>query len=253
MNHIKDNDQIEAAQVMRMVLKIFWSATMYALPQAQGVDVNGWFQIIGHILQKNLPENAEGIAPHGQPLDKDERRAWPWWKLKKWAAKILSHFIQRYGNPRYAATENEKFAEFFKNTIATPLLGPVMNTLALKTQEKFVTDEVHRYCLAYLASAVELSVTYKAVKPHLDFVLFQVIFPTLCLSAEEVALFTDDPVEFVRKVHDPTEVSKRTSTRVYEGTHTPHCTAKKLKLYSKHFYRSYTNHRALHHSITHRS
>jgi hypothetical protein len=40
----------------------------------------------------------------------------------------------------------------------------------------------------------------------LDFVLFQVIFPTLCLSPDEVTLFTEDPVEFVRKVHDPTEV-----------------------------------------------
>ena len=39
-----------------------------------------------------------------------------------------------YGNPRYAASENEKFAEYFKNSIAGPLLGPVMNCLAIKAQ-----------------------------------------------------------------------------------------------------------------------
>jgi hypothetical protein len=54
--------------------------------------------------------------------------------------------------------------------------------------------------LTYMASCVEMSATYKTLKPHLDFVLFEVIFPTLCLSPEEAKLFTDDPVEFIRKV-----------------------------------------------------
>ena len=110
--------------------------------------------------------------------------------------------------------------------------------------------------LAYVTSCVEMSVTYKgALKPHLDFILFQVrlisnlicallflshslylilslspspsplsyahqyspaslssfwtshslsreqvVFPTLCLSRAEAALFESDPVEFIRKV-----------------------------------------------------
>ena len=33
-----------------------------------GIDVNAWFQIIGHILQKELPEASEGKEPSGQPL-----------------------------------------------------------------------------------------------------------------------------------------------------------------------------------------
>jgi hypothetical protein len=47
-----NNNTIESAQVQRMCLKIFWSSTMYVLPEVQGVDVNGWFQIIGHIIHK---------------------------------------------------------------------------------------------------------------------------------------------------------------------------------------------------------
>jgi importin-7 len=117
---------------------------------------------------------------------------------------VLPVFL-RYGNPRYAASENEKFAEYFKNTIAGPLLGPVMNCLALKAQGKYITDDVHRLALTYLASSVEMSVTYKVIKPHLDFLVLQVIFPTLCLTSEEARLFSDDPVEFIRKVHDPME------------------------------------------------
>jgi len=53
--------------------------------------------------------------------------------------------------------------------------------------------------------AVEMSPTFKVIKPHLDFVLFQAIFQTLCLSSDDIKLFTEDPVEFVRKIHDPME------------------------------------------------
>ena len=60
-------------------------------------------------------------------------------KLKKWASRIVSHFIQRYGNPRYASTEYEAFANYFKSNIASGLLGPVMNCLALKSRGIFVT------------------------------------------------------------------------------------------------------------------
>ena len=80
-----------------------------------------------------------------------------------------------------------------------------MNCLAIKAQGKYITDDVHRLALTYLASSVEMSVTYKVIKPHLDFLVLQVIFPTLCLTSEEARLFNDDPVEFIRKVHDPME------------------------------------------------
>ena len=40
----------------------------------------------------------------------------------------------RYGNPRYASEEHAAFAQYFKNTQALLLLGPVMNTLASKAQ-----------------------------------------------------------------------------------------------------------------------
>ena len=80
-----------------------------------------------------------------------------------------------------------------------------MNLLAQKASGKFVTENVHRNCIMYLGSAVEMSPTYKAIKPHLEFVLFSVVMPTLSLSHSDAALFQDDPVEFVRKIHNPLE------------------------------------------------
>jgi hypothetical protein len=69
----------------------------------------------------------------------------------------------------------------------------------------FVTDVVFRMCLAYVACAVETAPSYQALLPHMDYLLFQIVFPTLCLTKEEISTFEDDPAEFVRKCHDPVE------------------------------------------------
>lgn len=58
---------------------------MYCLPTSNEVnslfDVNFWFDVIGKLFEKRLPEASEGIEPFGQPLHPDERRIWPWWKV----------------------------------------------------------------------------------------------------------------------------------------------------------------------------
>jgi len=194
---------IEAAQVLKMCLKIFYSCTNFSLPEVEGIDVCFWFDKIAQILGKTLPESSEGLEPLDQPLLKEERTAWPWWKLKKWATRIISHFIQRYGNPRYASKEYRDFANYFRSNTAVTLLAPVMNILANRAKGSFVTDDVHRMCLGYVNSCVEMSPTYKVLKPHLQFILMSIVFPTLCLTDDDLRLFENDPVEFIRKVHDP--------------------------------------------------
>jgi len=72
---------LEAAEVMRLCLKIFWSATIYVLPPVAGVDVNLWFNMISEILNKRLPESSEGLEPFNQPVEAEERKKWPWWKV----------------------------------------------------------------------------------------------------------------------------------------------------------------------------
>ena len=80
---------------------------------------------------------------------------WAWWKLKKWALRIVSHFIQRYGNPRYSTSEHEAFAEYFKSHVAGPLLGPVMNCLALKAQGTY-TARLNAFTIAFCLSPPSL-------------------------------------------------------------------------------------------------
>ena len=51
----------------------------------------------------------------GQPVDPDERKAWPWWKAKKWALHITHRLFNRYGEPKLqkAGTAERPFAEMW--------------------------------------------------------------------------------------------------------------------------------------------
>lgn len=188
-----------------MSIQITQPTNYYPFP-VPGVDVNLWFSILQSIIDKNLPEASENLEPLGQPEDVAGKRAWPWWKLKKWAARIVQHFIQRYGKPEYFENdqkENLPFAEYFRSHMSVQLLAPVMNCLAVRANGRFTTDEVHRSCLTFIEYAVEISPTWKkTIKPHLDFVLFQSIFPSLCLTSDDIELFEEDPLEFIRKIND---------------------------------------------------
>lgn len=202
LNNIREMNIIEAAMVMHVSLKIFWSAVMYELPaEAVKFDWDFWFQFLAFTLEKRLPETSEGIEPAGQPIAEDAREKWPWWRMKKWSSRCIYHIMQRFGNPKHVQEKDRKFAVTFRNTTSVSLLGPVMNTLASKAAGGFVTSTVRRNCLTYMSSAVEMAPTYKLIKPHLEFVLFQVIYPTMLMPPDDVALFNQDPVEYVRRIH----------------------------------------------------
>jgi len=217
---LSDENQhsLEAAMMLKQILKIFWSSTQFYLPGSEGsgdTDPNSiglnrpevlqpWFEILTKALKKPLPEASTGLEPRGQPIDVDARNAWPWWKMKKWAVQIMSRLFSRYGIPSYADDKEAKdFAFYFSQTAAPQFLGPVCETLNLRPTGQFCTDRVVHLCLTYVDLAVELASTYKMLKPHLDFLLFQVCFPTMCLHEEDIECFENDPVEFVHKQNSP--------------------------------------------------
>lgn len=209
---------LEAAMMLKQILKIFWSSTQFYLPGSEtpGADsatssilgrpeqLQPWFDILTAALKKPLPEASTGLEPRDQPVDIDARNAWPWWKVKKWAVQIMSRLFSRYGIPSYAEDDHSKaFAAYFSQQVAPQFLGPVCETLNLRPSGQFCTDRVVHLCLTYVDLAVELASTYKLLKPHLDFLLYQVCFPTMCLGEDDIECFENDPVEFVHKQNSP--------------------------------------------------
>jgi hypothetical protein len=202
-----NENSVEAAMMLKQILKIFWSATQFYLPgDATGAGhspclsnpqgMQPWFEILQAALAKPLPDDI-------QPKSVEERNAWPWWKVKKWASQIMTRLFSRYGIASYAEDEAKDFAAYFSANVAPQFLGPICETLNLRATGQFCTDRVVHLCLTFVDLAVELAPTYKMLKPHLDFLLYQVCFPTVCLSQEDIDLFENDPHEFVHRQNSP--------------------------------------------------
>lgn len=210
---VPDEHSLEAAMMLKQILKIFWSSTQFYLPGGDGKDpspalthpesMQPWLDILQRALIKPLPEASTGLPPLNQPTSVEERNAWPWWKVKKWAVQIMSRLFSRYGIPSYAEDDAKEFARYFSQNVATQFLGPVCEILNLRPSGQFCTDRVVHLCLTYVDLAVELSSTYKLLKPHLDFLLYQVCFPTMCLTQEDIDIFENDPHEFVHRQNSP--------------------------------------------------
>ena len=192
------DEEIAAPCCVHMALKTLFSCIMYKLPSEEAcMNYQYWFQTLVFFLEKPIVQNAR----NPEPQQMEYREKWPYWNVKKWASKIMMLFIQRYGNPKHVAAENVPFAKHFREVTSVELLGPVMNTLSVKSQGGYLTPIVIKNCIAYLNSSLEMAPTYKHIKPHMDFVLFQVIYPNLFLAPEEEELLEEDPVEFMRNVH----------------------------------------------------
>lgn len=209
-----DEHSLEAAMMLKQILKIFWSSTQFYLPGGDGEggpspmltspdSMQPWFDILRVALTKPLPEASTGQEPRNQPTNVEERNAWPWWKVKKWAVQIMSRLFSRYGMPSYADDDAKEFATYFSQHVATQFLGPVCETLNLRPMGQFCTDRVVHLCLTYVDLAVELAATYRLLKPHLDFLLYKVCFPTICLTQEDIEIFENDPHEFVHRQNSP--------------------------------------------------
>jgi hypothetical protein len=66
---------VEGAEMMRLSLKAFWSATQFALPTCLPTEtLLQWMEMVNRLLAKQLPEAHEGLEPAGQPTDDEDRK-----------------------------------------------------------------------------------------------------------------------------------------------------------------------------------
>ena len=57
-----------------------------------------------------------------EQIDKDERPELSWWKVKKWAIRIMNRMFERYGTPSNVSKEYLDFANFFLKGYASKIL-----------------------------------------------------------------------------------------------------------------------------------
>jgi len=62
--------------------------------------LTAWSTLAGQLLAKALPQPGETGEPAGMPVSLDARPRWPWWRAKKWGAKVFVRLGDSYSQPK---------------------------------------------------------------------------------------------------------------------------------------------------------
>lgn len=183
---------------VKLVLKVFWSATFMGIPTALLRDdqLAGWVSALHDVLRR--PPPAEHV-----PADPEDRAKLPWVKAQKWALHISYRLFTRYSNPGRCDKGNDReFAKRFAPEASLQLLEDALALLHPLASSGWLAPRCANLALQLVSAALEEKDAYRALKPHVDGLLLHVVMPMLEFKDADGALWADDPAEFVRKGYD---------------------------------------------------
>eukprot|EP00181_Compsopogon_caeruleus_P001285 CAMPEP_0184690216 /NCGR_PEP_ID=MMETSP0312-20130426/31095_1 /TAXON_ID=31354 /ORGANISM="Compsopogon coeruleus, Strain SAG 36.94" /LENGTH=1052 /DNA_ID=CAMNT_0027147671 /DNA_START=124 /DNA_END=3282 /DNA_ORIENTATION=+ len=182
----------------RFICKIFWSSTQYTLPPhlLHNPDkFQNWVGILVHILTTTVPF----VEVHES---NDELLRLPPWKTKKWIGHIFHRIFQRYGDPKHIPDgENPlmtRFSRTFLNEYAPVITSAMLQILSWHQLSPRITN----VAINYLEASISTAITWQVLVPHIESFLTKVLFPILCINNEDLKLWSEDPIEYVRKSYD---------------------------------------------------
>ncbi|KAM8973357.1 importin-8 [Pelodytes ibericus] len=195
--HLLPDPSHYSVLIQKQILKIYYALIQYALPLqlVNNQMMTQWMGIFSSITDRDVP-------PETLQLDEDDRPELVWWKCKKWALHILTRLFERYGSPGGVTKEYYEFSEFFLKTYAVGVQQVLLKVLEQHRQKQYVAPRVLQQTLNYLNQGVSHSVTWKQLKPHMQSIAEDVIFPLMCYKDEDEDLWQDDPYEYIRMKFD---------------------------------------------------
>lgn len=144
---LNDNDTFVLLQ--KLILKIYYALTQYALP----LDVitkemfSQWMEICFQVLDR--PTNASKLEENSE-----ENMELPEWKVKKWATHTMSRMFERYGSPgNVVSKEYEEFAKWYLTTFSTGVLQVQFKVLAEYRNKNYVSPRVMTDILNYMKNS----------------------------------------------------------------------------------------------------
>ncbi|CAF0777814.1 unnamed protein product [Didymodactylos carnosus] len=188
----------ESGLTQKQILKIFHAyiqlhLSFRVLPKE---TMANWLDTCCLVLERPLPARVN-------ELPEDDRAEDPWWKLKKWALHILIRTFERHGSPSNLAKaqqtpEKLDFAQFYLKGFSAKVIGNIFNLLDFYRRKIFISPRVIQLSLNYLRESVRHAFSWKLVSNNIVVLIQDIIYPLLCITDEDIELFNDEPVEFVR-------------------------------------------------------
>ncbi|GLI82153.1 nonsense-mediated mRNA decay protein 5 [Penicillium ochrochloron] len=203
-----DEESLEAAEMLRIVVKAYKHAIYFELSpalQTHQATVD-WCTLFLRIISKTPPANAMAES-------KEERELNHWWKCKKWSYANLNRLFIRYGNPttitKSSIPDYTPFAKTFISTFAPEILkGYLQEIDKWVSKSQWLSNSALSYTLVFMEECVKPKAMWEHLKPHMDNLIAHFVFPILCQSDEDIELFEEDPSEYLhRKLNFYEEVS----------------------------------------------
>lgn len=185
-------EDAQAAELMKLALKTFWSSTYLDLPQhlAREDVFHSWLSALHKLLLQPVPTQY-------QPADIDERKRWPWWKLKKWVLHVVNRMFTRYGDTRAisdtpAHKQERLLAQRFEKEYAPQFVEGYVALLNSFAHGHWLPDRVINLSLQNLRHCLSKPSLYKHIRPNLDLILYSVRCVLAFLSKRMVLLSRTD-------------------------------------------------------------
>ncbi|XP_041929770.1 importin-7 isoform X2 [Alosa pseudoharengus] len=187
----------DSVLIQKQIFKILYALFQYNLPLEliNRQTLTDWMEILKTVVDRDVP-------PETLQVDEEERQELPWWKCKKWALHILARLFERYGSPGNTTKEYAEFAELFLKGYAVAAQQVLLKVLYQYKEQHYVAPRVLQQTLNYINQGIAHAVTWKNLKPHIQGIIQDVVFPLMCYTDSDEELWQEDPYEYIRMKFD---------------------------------------------------
>uniref|UniRef100_A0A4W6DD61 Importin 7 n=1 Tax=Lates calcarifer TaxID=8187 RepID=A0A4W6DD61_LATCA len=191
----------DSVLIQKQIFKILYA--LFQLINRQ--NLTEWMEILKTVVDRDVPPidcECESSPQETMQIDEDERPELPWWKCKKWALHILARLFERYGSPGNTTKEYAEFAELFLKEYAVPAQQVLLKVLYQYKEKQYVAPRVLQQTLNYINQGIAHALTWKNLKPHIQGIIQDVVFPLMCYTDSDEELWQEDPYEYIRMKFD---------------------------------------------------
>ncbi|CAH1736251.1 importin-7 isoform X1 [Aphis gossypii] len=196
MIHIVSNHTAESVELQKTVIKSYFKLIQFTLSPdlMERTSFTKWMELLSIIACNPIPEEVSRLEHDVDQL--------PWWKIKKWAFHTMYRIFERYGSPGSVSQDYQQFAVFFVKTFSTGFIDIILRVLDQYRNKIYIPPRVMQMCLHYLNQCVSIGHTWKMIKPHMDAIIQDVIFPLMSHSINDQELWESDPQEYISQKFD---------------------------------------------------
>lgn len=127
------------------------------------------------------------------------------WKLKQTSMHFLFRMFQKYSSTDYLEEELKPVAEHWIQNYAEGIINIAVSLIS-KTPDLFISPKVISFCFKTVSTGINLLRVAQFVVPHIESLLSSYVIPLILLTEKDIEDFEWDPIEFVRKTRDTSDV-----------------------------------------------